>query len=113
MRTTFHTTVVYNNYVIASEVKAQLIEAGLRKIMFEVRSKAKELVRKDTTTLMKSISFRKVEIGIYELYTNVEYAVYQEFGTNKMTAKPFMFPATYEGGARVQAMCAAVLAQGM
>lgn len=59
-----------------------------------VVNRAKELSPIETGTLRRSIQAeegpgeREVSIG-----TNVEYAVYQEFGTSRMPAHPFLRPA--------------------
>jgi len=109
----FHTTVVFNNYVIIGEVHTQLILAGLQKIIIQATQEAMELVRVDTTTLQKSIGYRKIEQGVYELFATAEYAVYQEFGTSKFYGQPYLFPATVNAGAKIQTMIGAVLAQGV
>lgn len=61
-----------------------------------VKSKAFDLARKDTGTMRNSITRRALN-GAYEngavIYTNTEYAQYNEFGTSKMTPQPFMNPA--------------------
>lgn len=112
MPSKFGTTVLYNNYILISLAQAKLIALGLEKIMLQAQQEAKQLVRVDTTTLQKSIKIRKVNEFIYELYTNVEYAVYNEYGTAKMPAQPFMFPAAKNAHGRIDAMISAVLAQG-
>lgn len=49
----------------------------------------------DTGRLRSSIS--SMADGLQcEIGTNVEYAIYQEFGTYKMAAHPFLFPALSE-----------------
>ena len=120
-RGAFHTTVVFNDYLLIAETQAALILEGMKLIAQQVKLDAKSRVREDTSTLKKSIFIRNIEGAIYELYSNVEYAVYQEFGTRKLTVEgkgegaqfnPFMFPAAMGAKPRIDAMVAAVLTQG-
>ncbi len=108
----FGTTIVFNHYVDLADKKIVLIRAGMTKIMNEAKADAKSLVAVDTSTLQKSIYYRHIEQAVYEMYTNVEYAIYQEFGTVKMNPHPFFFPAANNARAKVDAMVGAVLAQG-
>lgn len=112
----FHTTIVYNNYVYIAEKQAEMITLGMRKIMEMAKADAKRVLVKghgyDTGTLRKSIYYRNVGELVYEMFTHVEYAHYVEFGTSKMRAMPFMFPAAKTAGGRIDTMVAAVLAQG-
>jgi HK97 gp10 family phage protein len=58
----------------------------------KVQATAKQLAPKDTGILEGSIrtsTFKSSGV----VYTNTEYAPYQEFGTSKMKAQPFMIPA--------------------
>jgi HK97 gp10 family phage protein len=66
------------------------INEGARK----VQRTAKDLAPVDTGNLRNSIhykSYRKQQSAI--VYTIVDYAPYQEFGTSKMEAQPFLIPA--------------------
>jgi len=47
----------------------------------------------DTGTLRNSIGRRVLRDDLAEVFSDVEYAVYQEFGTRFMQAQPFMRPA--------------------
>lgn len=64
----------------------------LPKAGVEVQKRAVKLAPVDQGRLKGSIKYKvtgdKVIIG-----TNVEYAAYQEYGTYKMTGKPYMRPA--------------------
>jgi len=112
----FHTTIVFNNYLMIANLHEELIKAGMKKIMEQVKANAKKTLAPghgyDTGTLQKGIYYRHVEQAVYEMYTNIEYAVYVEFGTSKMSAIPFFFPAANKGRTAVEAMIGAVLAQG-
>ena len=61
-----------------------------------VVSSAKRFVRKDTGELQRSINSRRVPIPYGAravISTSVEHAIYNEFGTSKMSAQPFLQPA--------------------
>lgn len=46
-----------------------------------------------TGALRSSIKTTKKRRGLYWVHDGVEYGIYQEFGTYKMRARPFMVPA--------------------
>lgn len=66
-------------------------------IALAVQKDAKERCPVDTGRLRSSIHvlFRDDEMGA-EVGTNVNYAGYVEFGTSRMRARPYMFPAAEE-----------------
>lgn len=41
----------------------------------------------------KDVQMRLDDNAVYVVGTNVEYAVFQEFGTRNMSAQPYLFPA--------------------
>lgn len=47
----------------------------------------------DTGRLRQSIVANKLDPGHWQVGTNVEYALHLEYGTRKMSARPFMRPA--------------------
>ncbi len=74
----------------------QQIEKGMTKACVLVERDAKKNAPIDTGRLRNSITHRlETETGqiIGIVGTNVEYASFQEFGTSKMAAQPFLFPA--------------------
>lgn len=71
---------------------AEKVSRGLAAGGEEVVAEAKHRVRKDTTNLEKSIHAQTEGLRC-EVGTNVEYAIYQEFGTYKMSAQPYLEPA--------------------
>lgn len=79
----------------SAEVKA-LIEAALEKGLeacgIQAESYAKALAPVDTGRLRNSIS-HAVDGDTAYIGTNVEYAPYQELGTSKTKAQPFLKPA--------------------
>ena len=64
----------------------------LEKTAFEVEREAKLNAPVDTGMLRGSITTEEVGDG-FEVFTNVEYAPFLEYGTSKMAAQPFMEPA--------------------
>jgi len=56
---------------------------------------AKRLAPVDTGTLRASIHTVKIDNYTVEVRDGVHYGVYQEYGTSKMAAQPFMRPAIY------------------
>jgi HK97 gp10 family phage protein len=60
-----------------------------------VKVKIRSLNIVDTGNLMNSMS-HSVGVDTVRIGTNVEYAVYHEFGTYKMAARPFLRPTIEE-----------------
>ena len=65
----------------------------LRETAGEVSGKAKTFAPRDTGALINSIDFRQVDEFAWWVEDGVEYGIYQELGTYKMRAHPFMVPA--------------------
>ena len=65
------------------------VQVGALKILRD----AKIFVQVDTGRLRNSIRYSKTGEGEAEVKTNVEYAVFVEFGTSKQHEYPFMRPA--------------------
>lgn len=63
------------------------------KAMHEMEADAKRLAPVDTGRLRNSIYLNKVTDYHYVMRDGVEYGVFNEFGTNKMTPNPFFRPA--------------------
>lgn len=113
-------------------------EQILRKLAFEVEGKAKQLAPYDTTALRNSIYTQTDKYDGYDkavsevaskrpdakVHRNpkpgkgeaivgpcVEYGIYQEFGTSKMAAQPYMTPAVeairnkFESGETYRELC--------
>ncbi len=47
----------------------------------------------DTGALKNSIEAERIESGVWQVHDGVEYGIYQELGTYKMAAQPFLIPA--------------------
>ena len=63
------------------------------KITARASGYAKMFAPVDTGALMNSIDFENTRPGYWLLHDGVEYGVWQEFGTRRMAAHPFMTPA--------------------
>ena len=76
--------------VIAEKAaKAALIT---HKAALDVEARAKQLAPVDTGNLRNSINTQGAGVA-YVVESPVEYSIYQEFGTRKMAAQPYMLPA--------------------
>lgn len=75
-------------------------KAARREVMrsvLNIQAGAKRRARVDTGRLRNSIAFEVAPDGLSaRIGTNVEYAPHQEFGTRRMPAAPFLFPALEE-----------------
>lgn len=59
----------------------------------QVRNEAVKNAPVDSGRLRQSISVQKMNEGAYRVGTNVEYALWVEFGTRRRPATPFLRPA--------------------
>lgn len=115
-RATFHTSVVFNNYLPIAEKHEKLIGEALKKLMVQAKQLAKQLVPVDTSTLQKSIGYRNVSGLIYELYAGAEYAVYVEYGHGgndyfgPQPARPYLYPAALNTSKNLDTIVGAILA---
>jgi len=78
--------------VISEAVRARASEA-VRKAALDIEAHAKVNAPVDTGALRNSITTEEVDDLNQIVGTNVEYSIYQEFGTVKMPAHPFLIPA--------------------
>jgi len=66
----------------------------VRKAAFDIEGRAKDAAPVDTGNLRNSIRTEVAADGLSAVVgTHVEYAIYQEYGTYKMAAHPYMRPA--------------------
>lgn len=68
-------------------------QAAVDKAAADIEAHAKQRAPVDTGALRNSIQSRPVAPLSAEVTTGVDYAIYQEYGTHKMAAQPFMTPA--------------------
>ena len=66
---------------------------ALAAIALDVQALAAHRAPRDTGALKASIKARRVTFGkLWRVEDGVEYGIYQELGTHKMAAQPFMIP---------------------
>jgi HK97 gp10 family phage protein len=74
------------------------LAAFLTLVVVRVANRAKKLCPVDTGRLRSSLDW-SIELESGKMYgivgTNVEYAIYVEFGTTRMAAQPYLIPALY------------------
>ena len=68
-------------------------ERVIESAAFQVEAEAKVKAPVDTGALKNSIHTEEKGRQTYWVADGVEYGIYQEFGTHKMAAHPFMMPA--------------------
>jgi HK97 gp10 family phage protein len=78
--------------VIAAGMRSKL-QSMVYKIAALISAEAKHFSPIDTGRLRASIHIEPLGPLKYQICTNVYYAIYQEFGTSKMKAHPYMRPA--------------------
>ena len=72
------------------------LEKATKQTALAAQADARDNAPVDTGNLKQSISTeheRSAEAATSTVYTNVEYGLYQEMGTVKMAAHPYMMPA--------------------
>ena len=62
-------------------------------IAFEVKQSAQDYAPVDTGALKGSIKVKPIKKNLYHVHDGVHYGIYQEYGTSRMAAQPFMTPA--------------------
>jgi HK97 gp10 family phage protein len=65
----------------------------LQSVAFQVEAEAKIRAPVDTGALKNSIHTERKKAGLYWVADSVIYGIFQEFGTHRMSAHPFMVPA--------------------
>lgn len=78
--------------VIAAGMQPR-IRMMVYKVAALISAEAKRFSPIDTGRLRASIHIEPLGGLAYQVITNVHYAIYQEFGTSKMKAHPYMRPA--------------------
>lgn len=79
------------------------VDRAVRETANEVRNVAANLAPVDTGDLRDSLEAIKVVNGVYWVQDGVEYGIYQELGTYKMAAQPFLVPAIEQAEATLTA----------
>lgn len=79
------------------------IKDGLEEVTFKMVGQAKQLARVRTGAMRNSIINEVEKVSdtkvVGQFGTNIEYAIFNELGTSKMTAQPFINPGfeAYKG----------------
>lgn len=80
-----------------SDSQVAVARLEVKRGALNVQTKARRRAAVDTGRLRNSITHEVAEDGLSAVVgTNVEYAPYVEFGTRRMRARPFLFPALEE-----------------
>jgi HK97 gp10 family phage protein len=83
-----------NNLPAISIALRQLASRAVRKAAFDIEAHAKVNAPVDTSNLRNSIQAVEIDELHAQVGTAVEYGIYQEFGTHKMHAHPYLIPAS-------------------
>lgn len=60
---------------------------------FAIQGEAQNLAPVDTGALKASLEAEQIEVLSWQVHDGVEYGIFQELGTSKMAAHPFLVPA--------------------
>ena len=82
-----------NNFSQARSSFASAIDRAMEAVGMAAEGYAKEEAPVDTGELRNSISHATMDNKSVAIGTNVEYGIYQEMGTYKMSPHPFIKPA--------------------
>ena len=102
---------VNSNAELIKKASDEAIARALEAIGLQAEGYAKLLAPVDTGRLRNSISHEVSDQTVY-IGTNVEYAAYQEFGTRRMKAQPYLAPAVEDHLTEYQKLAEAMLKQG-
>jgi len=69
------------------------VAAGIKKVAFDIEAQAKQRAPVDTGFLRSAIEAEMIGPQEATVTSYASYSVYQEFGTYKMSAQPYMIPA--------------------
>ena len=69
------------------------VDKAIEKAAFDTEAHAKARAPVDTGLLRNSINHRRRGEAFFEVESPVHYSVFQEYGTSRMVAQPYMTPA--------------------
>lgn len=69
------------------------VDSAIRETALSAQGVAAIMAPYDTGALSNSLHIEKVQDGVYDLADGVNYGIYNELGTYKMAAHPFVVPA--------------------
>jgi HK97 gp10 family phage protein len=87
------TQIVFNKIPELKGRARQRAGQAVRKAAFDIEAGAKQRAPVDTGALKGSIKAEMINDLNAEIVAGKDYAIYQELGTHKMAAHPFMGPA--------------------
>lgn len=87
--------VIRDDFAILARALPALVGQIIGKVAFDIEADAKTRAPVDTSNLKNSITTEQDDTDEtrWYVYTNVEYAPYQELGTRHMPAHPYLLPA--------------------
>jgi HK97 gp10 family phage protein len=85
--------VVSNKFPAISNAIPDKVDRVVRKAAFDIEAGAKDRAPVDLGTLKNSIQAGPVAKGHWRVRVGVHYGIYQEFGTSRMPAQPYLMPA--------------------
>lgn len=86
-------TIKSNRFAELTEAMKAGVDKAVRETALAIEGQAKGFAPVDTGALRASILAEPVKQFVWKVAPHVEYAIYQEFGTSRMPAHPFMIPA--------------------
>lgn len=94
MKPTFAARIVFD---ITQQVKGEMsrqVKDVVAKAAFDIQAEAQNVVPVDTGALKNSISTEVAANDMSAIVApHMNYDIYVEFGTSKMSARPYLFPA--------------------
>lgn len=84
---------VHSRFLSLAGSGASLVGRAIAKAARDIEAQAKARAPVDTGLLKNSIEASQERPYAWRVDSPVEYSVYQEFGTSKMPAHPYMVPA--------------------
>jgi HK97 gp10 family phage protein len=85
--------IVYDHFPQLAARLPEAVRTIVQETIFAIETTAKIRVAVDTGALRASIISEMTDETAGQVATNIEYAPYQEYGTSKMAATPYMTPA--------------------
>lgn len=88
---------LYSELGVASKEAQKYTEDAMKSTLAKAQQKSKGLARVDTGFMQNNINTKVLESNqdrvVGEIRSEAEYSSYNEFGTYKMSAKPFIRPS--------------------
>ena len=85
--------IVYDHFPQLAAALPEAVRTIIQETIFAIETTAKIKCPVDTGALRASIISEMTDETAGQVATNIEYAPYQEYGTSKMAATPYMTPA--------------------